>query len=318
MPLHPQCKAFLDQLAALGGKQIHELPVPEARAMALGLIEFAGPEQPVARVENRTIPGPARPIPVRVYHPTPGEKLPVLVHFHGGGFVICNLDTHDRQCRALANSAGCVVVSVDYRLAPEHKYPAAVEDSFAATRYIADHPDEFGADGTRIAVGGDSAGGNLAAVVALMARERGGPRLAYQLLVYPLVDINDEHPSMRQFAQDHFLTREAMDWFMELYLPNPDKGREPYASPMNAGDFRGLPPAMIITAECDPLRDQGEAYARKLEAAGVPVLLKRYEGMIHPFFQFGGIIDAAKVAMSDTAAALRRALGTTAAAGGPA
>jgi acetyl esterase len=204
---------------------------------------------------------------------------------------------------------------VDYRLAPEHKYPAAVEDAYAATRYIAEHAPEFGVDPNRIAVGGDSAGGNLATVVALLSRDRGGPRLKFQLLIYPLVDFYDESPSMQQYAEGYFLTRAGMDWFRESYLPSREAGLEPSASPMKATSLQGLPPAMILTAECDPLRDQGEAYARKLQAAGVAVDLKRYEGMIHPFFQFGGILDTAKVAMKDAASALRGPLGSATPAG---
>jgi acetyl esterase len=250
-----------------------------------------------------------------VYRPVLNETLPALVFFHGGGFVICNLDTHDRTCRNLAHAAGCVVIAVDFRLAPEHKYPAAVEDAYAATKYIAEHAAEFGIDPNRIAVGGDSAGGNLATVTALLSRDRGGPRLKFQLLIYPVTDLEDSSPSMQEFGHDHFLTLEAMDWFTENYLPRREAAREPSASPLNATDVRGLAPAMILTAECDPLRDQAEAYARKLQSAGVPVELKRYEGMIHPFFQFGGILDTAKVALEDAGSALRRAFGNASPAG---
>jgi acetyl esterase len=237
------------------------------------------------------------------------QTLPALVFFHGGGFVIGNLDTHDRLCRSLAKASGCAVVSVDYRLAPENKYPAAVDDAYAATQYLAEHGSEFGIDPNRIAVGGDSAGGNLATVISLLARDRGGPKLKFQLLIYPLVDFNDHSPSMLQFGQgDYFLTMEGMDWFKKSYLASEDAAREPSASPINATDFRGLPPAMVIVAGCDPLRDQGEAYARKLQAAGVPVELKRYEGMIHIFLTLAGIIDAGKTAIADAAAAIRGAL----------
>jgi acetyl esterase/lipase len=314
MALHPQCKAFLDTLAAAGAPPIEQLPLAEARAVRSEMVEASGPEEPVAEVQNRSIPGPAGPIPVRVYRPVKKETLPALLFFHGGGFVICNLDTHDRVCRSLANASGCAVISVDYRLAPEHKYPAAVDDAYAATQYVAEHAAEFGVDPNRIAVGGDSAGGTLATVVSLLARDRGGPPLKFQLLIYPLVDVNDQSPSMQQYSKDHFLTREGMDWFMDNYLPSREAGFEPSASPWNATDVRGLPPAMILTAECDPLRDQGEAYARRLQSAGVSVELKRYEGMIHPFFQFGAIIDTAKVAMKDAASAVRRALGASRAA----
>ena len=302
-------------LASTGAPPIEQLPLAEARAVRAEMIEAGGPEQAVAEVQNRSVPGAAGPIAVRVYRPAKNETLPVLVFFHGGGFVICNLDTHDRQCRALANASGCAVISVDYRLAPEHKYPAAVEDTYAATRYIAEHAAEFGVDPDRMAVGGDSAGGNLATVVALLSRDRGGPRLKFQLLIYPVVDFYDESPSMQQYAEGHFLTRAGMDWFTESYLPSREAGLEPSASPLNAKDLRGLPPAMIITGECDPLRDQGEAYARKLQAAGVPVELKRYEGMIHPFFQFAAVLDTAKVAIKDAASALRAALGSQTSAG---
>jgi acetyl esterase len=312
MALHPQAKALLDFLASAGAPPIEQLPLSEARAVRSEMIESGGPEEPVAEVQNRTVPGPGGPIPIRLYRPVKKDTLPALVYFHGGGFVICNLDTHDRQCRALANASGCAVISVDYRLAPEHKYPAAVEDAYAATKYVAEHAAEFGVDPNRIAVGGDSAGGNLATVVSLLSRDRGGPRLKFQLLIYPMVDFYDQSPSMQHYSKDYFLTREGMDWFTESYLPNREAGLEPSASPTNATDLRGLPPAMVLTAECDPLRDQGETYARKLQGAGVAVELKRYEGMFHPFFQFGAILDTAKVAMKDAASAVREALGSAA------
>jgi acetyl esterase len=311
MALHPQCKAFIDMLASGGGKPLEQLPVEEARLLSAGLSNFGGPEEPVAEVQNRTVPGPAGSIAVRVYRPIAKETLPALIYFHGGGFVICSLDTHDRECRSLANASGCTVISVNYPLAPENKYPAAVEDAYAATQYVAEHAAEFGIDPQRIAVGGDSAGGNLATVVATLARDRGGPLLKFQLLIYPLVDFADNSPSMQQYAKDYFLTRESMDWFTDCYLSNRAAGLEPSASPMNAKDVRGLPPAMILTAEYDPLCDQGEAYARKLQSAGVPVELKRYDGMIHAFFSFSGVIDTAKVALADAASALRRALGSS-------
>jgi acetyl esterase len=238
------------------------------------------------------------------------------MYFHGGGFVICNLDSHDRECRNLAKASGCVVISVDYRLAPEHPFPAAPEDAYAATRYVAEHGAEFNVDASRIAVAGDSAGGNLATVVALMARERGGPALRFQLLIYPGTDwTDDSSPSRQEYRNDHFLTADMMDWFTDLYLPRAEDRRSPYASPIFAEDLSGLPPAMVITAECDPIRDQGEAYARRLQAAGVPVVLKRYDGMIHPFFNLAGIIDAARVAVADAGSAVRSALASPASTG---
>jgi acetyl esterase/lipase len=308
MALHPQCKAFLDILASGGGPPLHQLPIEQARAVPTLMAAFGNSEEPVARIDNRTVPGPVQPIPLRVYRPSLADTLPAVMFFHGGGFVICDLESHDRQCRSLANQSGCAVIAVDYRLAPEHRYPSAADDAYAATRYVAEHASEFGIDAGRIAVCGDSAGGNLAAVVALMARDRGGPKLRFQLLVYPVTDFTDGSPSMREF-NGVFLSVEMMDWFSDSYLPNVADRRQPYASPLLADDLRGLPPAYVITAECDMLRDQGEAYARKLQAAGVPVESKRYDGMIHPFISLGGIVDGGREAIADAAAKLRAALG---------
>jgi acetyl esterase len=305
--LHAQCKAFLDQLAAMGGKPMHEMTPVEARGLPLPP-ELAGPARPLASVEDRKVAGPAGPIPVRVYTPTQGARLPALIFFHGGGFVLGTLDSSDRVCRELAHLAGRVVVSVDYRLAPEHPFPAAVDDACAATTYVLEHAGEFGIDTGQVAVGGESAGGNLAAVVALKLRRSATPRLAFQLLVYPQVDFADDSPSMREFGTGHFITAELIAYFERHYLGSPPDRRHPDVSPLNA-DPRGLPPAFIMTAECDPLRDQGEAYARKLAQAGVPVRLKRYEGMIHPFFSLAGIIDGGRTAINDAAAALKEAEG---------
>jgi len=315
MALHPQCKAFLDMLAAAGGPGLHEIPLDEARKVPYQMIELGGPEEPVAQVDTRNIPGPV-PIPVRVYRPSLAQDLPALMYFHGGGFVICDLDTHDRACRMLANASGCVVVSVHYRLAPEHKFPAAVEDAYTATRYVADHASEFGIDPGRIAVGGDSAGGNLATVVAMMARDRGGPALKFQLLIYPVTDFTAHATqSERDYGQGYFLDVELMDWFADQYFAAEADRHLPYGSPAKASDVRGLPSALIITGECDPLRDQGEAYADQLRSAGVPVVLRRYDGMIHPFVSLAGIVDAGREAIKESAAALRQALDATAPAG---
>jgi acetyl esterase len=308
MALHPQCKAFLDMLAAAGGPGLNELPLDEARKVPYQMIELGGPEEPVAHVDTRVLPGPVQ-IPVRVYRPSLATDLPALVFFHGGGFVICNLDTHDRACRMLANASGCVVVSVDYRLAPEHKFPAAAEDAYSATRYVAEHASEFGIDPARIAVGGDSAGGTLATVVTMMARDRGGPALKFQLLIYPGTDFTEHATqSEREYAKGYFLDEELMDWFADQYFATEADRHLPYGSPLKASDLRRLPPALVVTGECDPLRDQGEAYADKLRAAGVPVVLKRYDGMIHPFVSLAGIVDAGRDAIKESAAAVRQAL----------
>jgi acetyl esterase len=286
----------------MGGRPMHEMTPAEARGLALPP-ELAGPERPVHSVVDRTVPGPAGQIPARLYTPTPGRRLPGLIHFRGGGFVLGTLNSSDRVCRDLAHLAGRVVVSVDYRLAPEHPFPAPVDDAYAATKYVLEHASEFGMDESQIAVGGESAGGNLAAVTALKLRQRGASPLTFQLLVYPLVDFNDESPSMRDFADGHFITADLLEYFARHYLGTQDRGQQD-ASPLNA-DLRGVPPAFVLTAECDPLRDQGEAYARKLAEAGVPVTHKRYDGAIHPFFSLAGIIDGGKTAIADAAAALR-------------
>ena len=305
MALHLQCKAFLDQLASMGGTPLHEMTPLEARGMALPP-ELAGPEQPMYRVIDRTVPGRAGRIPVRIYTPTSAARLPGLIYFRGGGFVLGTLDSSDRACRDLAHLGGRVVVSVDYRLAPEHPFPAAVEDAYAATTYVIENPSEFGIDPGQVAVGGESAGGNLAAVTALKCRNGVTPPLAFQLLIYPLVDFADDSPSMREFANGHFITSDLLAYFERHYLTAGQDRRHPDVSPLTA-DLRGLPPAFVLTAECDPLRDQGEAYARRLEQAGVPVTLKRYEGMIHPFFSLAGIIEGGKTAIADAAAALKKA-----------
>jgi acetyl esterase/lipase len=299
-------------MAAGDGPPMEQMTPQELRAdraaQADAMAALAGPLQEVARVEDRTIPGLAQPIPIRVYWPHTGRNLPALVYYHGGGWVIGSLDSVDRTCRALANASGCVLISVDYRLAPEHKFPAAVEDADAALRYIAGHPDEFNIDPNRIAVGGDSAGGNLATVVSLIARDRGGPRVAFQLLVYPVTDYGDNRPSMQEFAQGYFLTRPMMDYFWGHYLARTEDGQHPHASPFKAESLAGLPPAMVITAECDPIRDQGEAYAQRLRESGVPVSTKRYDGAIHVFFNLAGVVDSGKQAVADAGAAVRSAL----------
>ncbi len=309
MPLDPQIQAYLDQMAAMNMPPIHTLTPEQVRmgiAMQLAM-ENIEPEQ-VARVENRTIPGPAGEIPVRIYTPQGNGPFPALVFFHGGGWVICNLDTHDGICRSLANGAGCVVVSVDYRLAPEHKFPAAPEDCYAATQWVAQNAAELNVDASHIAIGGDSAGGNLTAVVAQMARDRGGPHLVFQLLIYPATDFRMNTVSIEENATGYFLTKDDMIWFTNHYLNSEEDKTNPLASPLLASDLSGLPPALIITAQYDPLRDEGELYGQKLREAGVPVTISRYEGVIHGFF--GSIpSDRGKQAEAEASAALRLAFG---------
>jgi acetyl esterase len=310
MPLNPQAKVFLDRLAAVRTPAPESLPVPLARASFATMIALGGTRVPVARVETRAIPGN---IMVRIYRPeglAPGLS-PALVYFHGGGWVLGGLETVDGPCRRLAVGAKCVIVSVAYRLAPEHRFPIPVEDAFAATRYLAEQAEAFGVDRDRIAVGGDSAGGNLAAAVALLASQRSGPRLAFQLLCYPVTNHAFDTPSYREFAEGYLLTRRGMQWYWSKYLPRPEDGDNPAASPLRArpDTLRGLPPALVMTAEFDPLRDEGEAYADHLRSAGVRVETRRQDGLIHGFLQFGGIIDRARTALDEAAAALRAALG---------
>jgi len=310
MPLDPQARAFLDQLAQFGGIQLHDLPVPQAREAMEAMSAMRGGEpEAIAEVVDRTIPGPGGEIPVRIYRPSRDGVRPVLVYFHGGGWVLGSLQTHDGVCRALANAADCVIVSVDYRLAPEHGYPAAPEDCWAATACIAANGAAIGTDGSRLAIGGDSAGGNLSAVVALMARERGGPAIRFQLLVYPVTDFSFETASYRDNAEGYLLTVDGMRWFWNHYLATPGAaaGAQAFASPLRAESLAGLPPALVITAEYDPLRDEGEAYAKRLQDAGVPTTLSRYDGQIHGFFSMGDMLDAGKAAVREAAAALRAA-----------
>jgi acetyl esterase len=254
----------------------------EARTLFEGL-RSGEPSESVGDVTDRTIPGPDDEIPIRVYRPDAERPHPVVVYFHGGGWVVGSLDTHDPVCRHLTNAADCAVVSVDYRLAPEHPFPAATEDAVAAVEWVADEGEELGVDSDRLAVGGDSAGGNLAAVVSLVARNRHGPAIDRQVLIYPATSASDDWPSTRENADGYFLTRSEMEWFGDQYFESDLHARNPYAFPLQACDHGGLPPATVVTAGLDPLRDEGVAYAEALADAGVDVTHRNYEGMIHGF-----------------------------------
>lgn len=309
MQLDPQMKALLDQLATAGGKPFHELTPPQARAaleMLFGAFRSPTPP-PVGKVEDRKIPGPGGDIPVRIYTPAGAGPFGVLVYFHGGGWVVGTLDSYDEVCRSLTLGGGFVTVSVDYRLAPEHKFPAAPEDCYAAARWVADNARSLNVNAARIAVGGDSAGGNLAAAIAQMARDRGGPKLIYQLLIYPAIDAADDTPSQHEFSQDgYILSRADMEWFWGHYLSEKDRAN-PYACPSRAASLAGLPPATVILAEIDPLRDEGQMYADALRKAGVAVMLNRYDGVCHGFVSFGNAINAGKRALAECCDALRSA-----------
>ena len=307
MPLDPQARTLLDQLEAIGSPPMSQQTPADARASFALLAAVAGPADAPVPTEDRTVPGPAGEIPVRVYRPPADEPLPVVVYFHGGGWVIGDIATHDTTCQRLAAGVPAVVVSVDYRLAPEHCFPAAVDDCDAATAWVSAHAAELGGDATRLAVAGDSAGGNLAAVVALRARDSGGPSIAFQLLVYPATDMTRSLLSHTENGEGYLLDTDAMTWFCDNYLADADP-RHPDASPLFVDDLAGLPPALVVTAEFDPLRDEGESYAQRLRAAGVDVTTSRYEGMIHGFYGLDSIFDSAKRATEETVTALRDAL----------
>ena len=308
MSLDPQIQEILDFIASRNAPPIHELTPEEGRVAMLKARKVFIAEPPaIARVEDRTIPGPAGEIPIRIFADTKEGPLPILLFFHGGGWVVGDLDTHDDLCRRLAIHSGCLVVSVDYRLAPEAKFPAAVDDSMAALRWVAGHGAEIGGDPTRLAVGGDSAGGTLSAVICLLARDAGGPAIRYQLLVYPATDHDSSLPSIEENAEGYFLEVKAMEWFFEHYLRGPEDREDPRVAPLKADSLAGLPPAYVITAHYDPLRDEGEAYVDRLREAGVKVAHVRYDGMIHGFFTMT-VTDRTNEAIQAAAHALRNAL----------
>ena len=313
MPLDPQARQFLDEFAAASTPMPWEVGTPaEAREVLRGL--QVPPERPieVARVEDRVADTETGAIPVRIFTPEGTGPFPVLLWFHGGGWTVGSIEESDTTCRSLCRRAGAIVVCPDYRLAPEHPFPAAAEDCHAVTAWVAREAAALGVDGMRIAVGGDSSGGNLAAVIALMARNRGGPRLRFQLLVYPIVGLpSDGRASYDAYADGHFLTRAGMEWFAEQYVSSPADEDDPLLVPLRADDLSGLPPALVIGAECDPLFDEGVEYARRLSEAGVDCVHSRYNGQIHAFFVLTEQFDAAFAAHDEAAAALKNAFAAT-------
>ena len=301
----PQCAEVLRRVAAWGAPAVPS--VEQWRALERRrFAEFAAAPEPVAAVLDTHAPAPGGPVPVRVYRPAGATCAGTLVWLHGGGWVVGSPELCDDQARALANASACVVVSADYRLAPEHPFPDGLEDCLAVVRWVA-----AGGAGPceRLVVGGDSAGGNLAAAVTLLARDAGEPAIDLQVLVHPAVQRDADTPSMRRFAEGHGLSAAAMRWFWAQYT---GAAAEPLVSPLLAGSLEGLPPAVVVTAGCDILRDEGEEYARRLAAAGVPVTLRRYEGMIHGFLAHAGVIDRARDAFGDSGADIRAHAGVTA------
>lgn len=313
MPVKPEVEVVLSVLAA-----VEEVPLaeqtPEGLRQAYAAMRALGTKDEMAKVIDRTFPGPAGAVPVRIYVPhevadaEDGRAAPALIWFHGGGWVIGDIETHDTTVRAVAKAAGLVAISIDYRLAPEHPFPAAVDDAMAAVRWVVAHAPELGVDPGRLAVAGDSAGGNLAAIVCQQLRDT-GPAIGFQLLVYPATDMHMSSPSIDENAEGYFLTKEAMLWFRDHYLGDGDRD-DPLVSPLLAADeaLSGLPPALVITAEYDPLRDEGEAYGERLRSAGGDVIVTRYDGMIHGFFSLREFLPDGAAAIDEAAAALRRAL----------
>jgi acetyl esterase len=312
MALDPQVQAVIDMVARSGRPAYHTLSPKDARQLFLETRPAATPTPPeIGSVRNVVAETPQGAIPLRVYRPAglpDATSLPAYVYFHGGGWVIGDLETHDVLCRQLTAASGASVISVDYRLAPEHKFPAAADDAWAATRWIVAHAAELGLDAGRLAVGGDSAGGNLAAVVALMARDAGGPAIRQQVLIYPVVDVMRETRSYADFAEGYMFTRDSMRWFVAHYLRSKDDAGDWRVSPLRAPSLAGLPPALIVTAGFDLLRDEGEMYAGRLRDAGVTVDYVCYGGMVHGFAGMGKLIDTAQRAVSLIGDTLRQAL----------
>ncbi|MBT3247263.1 MAG: alpha/beta hydrolase [Actinobacteria bacterium] len=307
MPLDPALEPLLALLPSSG----EDLSLVTPEMMRANYELMADPNGPaVASTENLNIPGPRGEISVRIYRPEETNDLsPVIMFFHGGGWVIGNLETHDALVRSMANETGAVVVAVDYRLAPEHPYPAAADDCYAATCWVADHADTLRVDAQRLAVAGDSAGGNLATVVALMARDKDGPAIAFQSLIYPAVDMDsDRWPSMIANAEGPLLTREAMHWFYEHYVGQQKFVDDPYAAPLRADSLAGLPPAHVTVAQYDPLCDEGLAYAEALSGAGTACEVECFDGLIHGFMSFVALVPTAAAAQQKIFAALKAGL----------
>ena len=315
MTLNPGAQAVLDLIAEAGRPSFEEMTVPECREAYVNSRKALQPDPiEVAEVRSLSMPGPAGDIALRLYRAeplAPGALQPVIVYFHGGGWVIGDLGSHDTVCRELAVRSGSALISVDYRLAPEHVFPAAVDDAIAATKWVADNAVELGVDASRIAVAGDSAGGNLAAVVALAARDardQGGPNIAFQALLYPVTDFDLTRPSYEQNGSNPPVKTVTMAWFRDLYLAKPQDQKDWRAAPLQATDFSGLPPAYVLTAGYDPLRDEGKAYADALKTAGTPCTYSCYEGQIHGFLNMARINPQTFDAFDEVAGAIRKAL----------
>lgn len=302
MPLHPQAQSFLDLIAKKNAPPWEDLEPVVSRTMFNDLKAFFGEGPEHCTVSDQTINGN---IPVRIYRPSTTSPLPAVMYFHGGGWVLGNIETHDALCRQLAVASNSVVFNVDYRLAPEHPFPTAFDDCFEATRFVSNHAEDLGVDPGKIAVAGDSAGGNLAAVVALKARDFGSPNIHSQWLIYPVIEPNFNSDTYRQFASNYGLTLETMKYFWDQYVPNEKDRMHPYAAPVRAENLKGLPFTQIITAEYDVLREEGEIYGAKLKEAGVNIELIQYDGMLHGFMHFSAAFDDGKQAVLDLGNAMK-------------
>lgn len=308
MPVDPQAQLLLDGIK--GAPPLHTIPIELLRQGEAASTALLGPGEPVGRVEDREIDGPAGPVPVRIYWPEGDGPFPVVVIIHGGGWIVGSINAFDNYSRAVTNRAGCLSISVGYRLAPENKFPVPLEDCYAVTAWAAEHGAELGGDPARLVILGDSAGGNLAAGLALLARDRGGPKISYQVLVNPALEYPDPgSQSVQELGRDNTygISSEGLRYSLDLYLSSAADRQNPYFSPLRSDNLAGLPPALVLTAEYDLLRDEGEAYAARLREAGVPVEAKRYEGVLHGWVVMSSVMDKGKQALDQIGAALRAA-----------
>ena len=311
MPLDPQCRALIEAAAAGAAPFAGSDHIAVRSGYAATTSAFRHATGDLESVVDVEFPGPAGDIPIRIYRPQSEHTSPApcFIFYHGGGWAVGDLDTHDHMCRHLAHGSGVVVISVEYRLAPEHKFPAGLDDCVAAVHWVLDSAAELEIDPLRVAIGGDSAGGNLAASVTIALRDTGGPKLALQLLLYPAVDFTADNESLRENATGYLLTRDALEMFTDLYLPDRATRSDPRASPLLCQSHAELPRAFVQTAEFDPLRDGGRAYAEALMAAGSPVVYKCYPGVIHGFARMGAKVDAGLTALDDACGVLRETFG---------
>jgi acetyl esterase len=309
--LDPQVEALLQQMREAGQPPFEHMSVPQARQAAAVFADLQGPGPEVASVQHRFIPGPTADLPARIYTPQGEGPFPAILYYHGSGWVILNIEICDATMRALANDTGCVVVALNYQKAPEHKFPVPFNDAWAGLCWLVDHASEIDVDPARIAVGGDSAGANLAAAVAIKSRDQGGPALAYQLLVYPAVERDVDKPSAVENAEGYLLQRESMRWFWGHYLDGATDEPDWRAFPLQAASLADLPPALVVTAEFDPLRDDGRLYAERLRAEGVKVTYSNYDGMIHGFYWMQAVLDGARELHAEIAREVRAALHTS-------